>query len=454
MVSIIALQPSPLVDPLPELTTADRVSVVINPDSFTGWVEVFTQESTADDYLLAPGDYRAWGKCKLAQANPVDRRRVIRFIDPERKPWDPDAGEAVVAGFEFLRGAAHWVVQGLTLRGPDSTACYVRPGAEHVVFDSMLIEDFGAYGVRLLGNYSTVQNCVIRRMAPGVDGCAVEIRVRDTPNVGNRVLDNEIYDCNDGVGVIWNSRKDADHYVECRDLVVEGNDLYLTSNRHVIRPAGTFAGAENAIDIKAGPRSVSEPMRFTGNRMWGFRRTVPGSDGPASDGAAVTIHRGAQRILFEGNVIFDCPIAFHEVVRDREDPNQEDREVVLRSNIISLMCPYNEQDPGAVLRTRTSFTLEDNLLSHSHTLSALAKIDSGDVYNGNVLYDIPLGQASADWTDDANHIAEASQMRDVLIMCRRWTHPELMNLHSAVPKPEQVSGGIDSPAWRTTPSAQ
>lgn len=164
---------------------------------------------------------------------------MIRFVDPERKPWDRAASEAVVAGFEFLQGAVHWVVQGLTLRGRDSTACYVRPGAQQIVFDSMMIEDFGAYGVRLLGNYSIVQNCVIRRMAPNVDGCAVEIRVRDTSNVGNRVLDNEIYDCNDCIDIIWNSRDGADNYVECRDLVVEGNDLYLTPDRHVLTAGGT-----------------------------------------------------------------------------------------------------------------------------------------------------------------------------------------------------------------------
>jgi hypothetical protein len=435
MVDVIALQPSPMLDTLPELDMDGRSSIVVDSDGFTGWDDMFAREPAVDDYLLTPGDYRSWKACKVNGTNLAARRRVIRFIDSGRKPWDPAAGQAVVAGFEFLQGAAHWVVRGLTLCGPETSACYVRPGAEHITFDSMLIEDFGAYGVRLLGNHSTVQNCVIRRMAPDADGTAVQIRVRDTPNVGNRVLDNEIYDCNDAVSVTWNSRKGADHYVECRDLLVEGNDFYLTADRHVIHSGGAYALAENAVDIKAGPRSVTEPMKFINNRMWGFRRSVPATDGRSSDGAAVTIHRGAQRIHFEGNVIFDCPIGFHEVVRDRADPNQGDREVVLRSNIISLMCRYNTEDPGAVLRTRTSFRLEGNRMSHSHALSALPKIGPGDVYAANVLYDTPLGQAGTDWTVDTNRTADSSGMSDVLIMCRRWTGPDLMNLHSAVPTP-------------------
>jgi hypothetical protein len=435
MVDIIALQPSPLIDALPELGADGRSSPVVDPalDEFSGWRDVFDPARMYDDYLLTQGDYRAWGPCKLKESNPVDRRRVIRYVDFERKPWERMSEEAVVAGFEFLEGAAHWVVQGLTLLGRDSSACYVRPGAEHVIFDSMLIGDFGAYGVRLLGNYSTVQNCVLRRMAPELDGTAVQIRVRDTPNVGNRVLDNEVYDCNDAVSVTQNSRDGADHYVECRDLVVEGNDLYLTADRHVALPNGCYALAENAVDIKAGPRSLVEQLKFINNRMWGFRRSVPAPDGRASDGAAVTIHRGAQRILFEGNVIFDCPIAFHEVVRDREDPNQGDREVTLRSNVISLMCPYNSEDLGTVLRTRTSFRLESNRFSHSHMLSAFPKVGPGDVYVDDVRYDVPLGKARSDWTDSTNRSADTSEMGDLLIVCRRWTHPDLANLHNAIP---------------------
>lgn len=91
--------------------------------------------------------------------------------------------------------------------------------------------------------------------------------MHDDPSVGNRVLDNEIYDCNDNIQITHNSGGN-NHYVECRDAVIEGNDLYLTGDRHVLRADGSYALAENAIDIKAGPRSVDEPMRVVRNRIW------------------------------------------------------------------------------------------------------------------------------------------------------------------------------------------
>jgi hypothetical protein len=77
--------------------------------------------------------------------------------------------EAITEGFLFAKGAAHWFVHGLTLRGPKS-ACYVRKGAEHITFDSVLIEHIRTYGVRLAGTHSTVQNSVIRGMILERDG--------------------------------------------------------------------------------------------------------------------------------------------------------------------------------------------------------------------------------------------------------------------------------------------
>jgi hypothetical protein len=432
MIQIMELQSSPRLDPLPELDADDRSSVLLHPTDFPDWPAALAAAPDVDDYILAPGDYRGWGPCKIKGAAPAGRRRLIRFERPQRRPWDRMPDEAVVRGFEFQDGAAHWIVHGVTLRGPDTSACIVRPGAEHITFDSLLIEDFGAYGARLFGNHCIVQNCVIRRMAPEADGAAVQIKVRGGPNVGARVLDNEIYDCNDGVGVTWDTKKGADRFMECRDLIVEGNDIYLTESRHVEVPGGCYAEAENAIDIKAGPRSSPEPLKFLRNRIWGFRRTAPVPDGRASDGAAVTIHRGAQRILFEDNVIFDCPIAFHEVVRDHDDPNQGPREVTVRSTIISLMCPFNPEDPGAVLRTRLSFRLEGNVFSHSHLLSTLSRVGAADVYTGNVLHDTHFGKAEAEWNAGVNIVAPSEQMNDVLVERRRWTRRDRINLHRAV----------------------
>jgi hypothetical protein len=351
----------------------------------------------------------------------------------------------VTQGFQFTSGAAHWAVYGLTIRGPDLAMCIVRPGAEHITFDSLLIEDVDKVNaVRLAGNHCTVQNCVIRRAwAPTHDAVAVSIRVDGVPNVGNRVLDNEIYDCVDGVGVTWDQHG-TDPYLECRDLVVEGNDIYLTEVRHVHRPEPVFppnpgyprvhATAENGIDIKAGPRTSTEPLRFVRNRIWGFRTPEPGS-AQESDGAAITIHRGAQRLLFADNVIFDCPIAFHEVVRDQADPNTGDREVTVRSNIVSFMHPYNPGDLGAILRTRLPFRIEGNRFSHSRTLSALPKVPhTHDMFVDNVLHDdTPLGEASDDWHDGANNLVPpADDMSDVLIERCRWTNPGTVRLQSAV----------------------
>jgi hypothetical protein len=442
MTQTVVLVPSSHLDPLPELGARGRPSIVLRPCDFQNWGEVFDARPEAEEYILLPGDYHTWGKCVINTAGTTDRRRLIRFIDAERKPWERIGEEAVTQGVEFAPGTSHWIVHGLTLRGPRTSACTVRQGAEHITFDSMLIEDFRRYGVRLAGNHSTVQNSVIRRMSPDQDTVAIQIRVRGVPNIGNHVLDNEIYDCNDGIGVTWDAYG-ADKFTECRDLIVEGNDLYLTEDRQVTLPEPSFpttsehprvyAAAENGIDIKAGPRTSAEPLRFVRNRIWGFRRSAP-SSAHHSDGAAVTIHAGAQRILFEHNIIFDCPIAFHEVERDGHDPNQGAREVTVRANIVTFMHPYNAEDLGAILRTKLSFLLEENRFSHSQTLSALPKEGPGDTFNNNVLNgDTPLDMAAADWSAGMNNMAKpTSEMDDVLVERCRWTKPRTVRLRGAV----------------------
>jgi hypothetical protein len=448
MVQTVKLVPSSSLDQLPELDADNRPFTLLRPCDFTGWKGVFDQVPNHHDLILERGDYRAWGKCVVNHANPSDRRRVIRFTDTA-KPWDRINNEAVTDGFQFTSGAAYWAVHGLTIRGPDLATCYARRGAKHITFDSLLIEDVDTHGIQLAGNHCTVQNCVIRRASPN-DAAAVLIRVDGDPPVGNRVLDNEICDCIDGVGVTWWDEPGGDPYMECRDLLVEGNDIYLTEGRYVHRPEPALppnpnpprvhATAENAIDIKAGPRTSTDPLKFVRNRIWGFRAPEPNS-AQKSDGAAVTIHRGAQRILFDHNVIFDCPIAFHEVERDSGqaglpiDPEQGEREVALQSNIVSFMHPYNPADLGAVLRTKLPFHLDENWFSHSGTLSALPK-KSGthDIFGNNVLHcDTPLGTADVDWNAGTNNrVLQADDMSDILIERCRWTDRVLVRLRNAV----------------------
>jgi hypothetical protein len=165
----VPLRRSTLLDAVPELTAPDRDPVYLNPGSFESWSKAFEQWPDADDYVLAPGDYRRWGQCQLSAAGTQIRRRSIRFIDSPQKAWDRIPHEAIVGGFDFQPGAAFWLVHGLTLRGPGPATAIVRNDAHHVIFDSMLIEDFLSNGVRFFGNNCIVQNSVIRRLSPDQD---------------------------------------------------------------------------------------------------------------------------------------------------------------------------------------------------------------------------------------------------------------------------------------------
>jgi hypothetical protein len=277
MTETITLVTSPDIDPLPELSAAGRSAALLDPCRYDDWDDAFDTWPDVDDYLLKPGDYRPWGPCITDGRNSAGRRRLIRFVDPAVRPWERTSSEAVTAGFDFRAGAAHWVVHGVTVRGPLQSETIVRREAEHITFDSLLLENIGTYGVRLAGNHCTVQNCVIRWTAPNSDGVAVQIKVQRAPNVGNRVLDNEIYDCNDGVGVTWDQNGE-DPFMECVGLLVEGNDIYLTEIRRT--DDGAYGLAENGIDVRQAParRRTRSDSSATASGASADRRRAPEAD--------------------------------------------------------------------------------------------------------------------------------------------------------------------------------
>lgn len=423
------LEPSPHLDSLPELMNpvgGDR----LNPDMFQTWDQVFAAYPDRTDYVLGPGDYRSWGRCKITLSGTHDRRRVIRFEATDRRPWTRSGYEAIIAGIEFSSGATNWIVNGLTFRGRAQNI--MRPGSSDVVFDSILVEDFETYGVRLLGNRGCVQNSVMRRMRAGSDGVAVQLRVRGEPNIGNRVLDCEFADCNDSVGITQDTKEGANAFTECRDVIIDGNDMYVTPLRYVYLPDGEYASTENAADFKTGPDDPTRPNLFLHNRIWGYRRTEGVNRPPSSNGAAIVIHRAARNMHFESNFIFDCPIAFHETRRDPADPGHGPRGIVLKDNVVSAMNRYNPHDLAAVLRTRLAFKLHGNRFSRSGQLSALPKVGAGDEFIDNIVFDTPLVEAVNDFNTPPNIVATPAMMEDLLLQRRRWTGPDFALLPESV----------------------
>lgn len=424
------LAPSPHLDPVLEVAGPQQ-AVQVTPNSYRSWTEMFDDNTDKSDILLTSGNYGSWGPCNLPAGGSLDRRRVLRFEDYEVRPWNRVGREALTGPVIAAPGSCDWIVHGLTLRGPAAGPAVTQTGSERISFDAMLIEDFSNYGVRLRGDHGTIQNSLIRRAGKGLDGLGVQLRVHEQPNIGNRVIDCEIYDCADSIQITWDNR-DGYRHLPCSGAIIDGNDMYITLDRYQ-KLDGTYADAENGIDVKAGPDEPGTPIVFSNNRIWGFRRTAPNVDGPSSLGAAVTIHRRARNLLFERNVVFDVPLAFQEVRHDVDDRPDRRRGVELRDNTIVGIGRYQPADLSAILRTKQGFVLVGNHFASAGTLSAEPKltvdgVELVDEFRDNTIYDVPLGEAEGDWS--ANHEPDGV-LDDLFLERRRWSGPDFVHLSNA-----------------------
>lgn len=125
------------------------------------------------------------------------------------------------------------------------------------------------------GDHNIIRNCEIYKFdnGPGNDAHGIVL----TNGVGNKFLNNKIYDCSgDCIQIIHGNS---------RSTVIQGNELFTTLNE----------GSENAIDIK-----TAYGIRIVENVMYGFR------DSPGSKGDAVVFHHDSDSILFMWNEIYDC----------------------------------------------------------------------------------------------------------------------------------------------------
>jgi len=176
---------------------------------------------------------------------------------------------------------------------------------------------------------NTVQNSVIRKSrvkenngseAHCFAAMASTISNYNKPNFLNvwnlHLVNNEIYDCTDGIQINRIEKDKASAPGDYSGLVIDNNDFYVTPNLYTdgfgnFTPTGDYSCTENAIDIKVGVKSENpsndEIIRITNNRMWGYKKTdelaCPASGSKAS---VITTHfTDSDYVLVKNNIIFD-----------------------------------------------------------------------------------------------------------------------------------------------------
>jgi len=300
----------------------------INSPEYNGWGDCEFNNPAYQYFLIVPGDYRAWGDLKIRISGVANQPRIISYYNPdstypyrEHLPVNgtQDTSKHVIVERLDMFEADYWIINGLTFSGQAERGENGKIGglynrivgnANHNIINRCLFENV-VIGSNLRishSNYNTIQNSIVRNLL-GSDFVGIWIGGQRSVAIGNRVVNNEIYDCNDGVQLVY--RYDWGDYGDLSGTVIENNDIYLTQKAYSDHEG--YACAENAIDIKIGGKTNTpdDVVKILKNRIWGYRVSDTSCGPSGSHGAGITIHNEARNILIKDNVFFDLCVLQH-----------------------------------------------------------------------------------------------------------------------------------------------
>ena len=290
---------------------------------------------------LVPGDYTRLGPLKIDWGTP---EKPV-FLTCEESYVHPcnTAYRAILESFDF-QNSSNVILHGLTFRGnsvekTDRNGVTVRGGAvsriancDNIVIDSCLLEQWcgiGALRVIDSTNVSFQRNVVRKRLHFAGDSSGVGFYASTGFSAsGNQCILNEFADVTAGVAV------PAENGLGTHPgLLIGWNTVHFTDYSYSNAKPG-FGCMERGYDLKAGG-TEENPLLLINNFVAGVRPTDQNCGGTGSAGTGITLHRNAQNVVVDGNVVVDCPtgIEIHDARRDK--PDEHVGNIVIENNLIA-----------------------------------------------------------------------------------------------------------------------
>lgn len=296
------------------------------PNGCKSWTDCGINNKKYRHFLIMPGDYRKWGILKIRTSGNAEQPKIISYYNPKldkpyaeklpiNTPLSPQH-HVILEAFDIVE-ADHWILNGLTFSGNSEKNKRGKVGgrysrfavyANHNIINRCLFEGVVNHpsNIRIsFSDYNCIQNSIVRNLI-GDDQVGILLKGEKSRAIGNRIINNEIYDCNDGIQLTYSTSFAPNGYLS--GTIIENNDIYLTPKAYSKQKNG-FACAENAIDIKMGGESAKpeDIVLILKNRIWGFRPTDTNCGGSGSLGRGIGLHLQANNIILKDNICFDLP---------------------------------------------------------------------------------------------------------------------------------------------------
>jgi len=416
---------SKYLNPLHQLSVPRNYKVV-SPDSYRNWAECLA----SNKYLkLLPGDYTSWGQIKTIVSGTETDPVIIRHADTSEVSAYKLRGttkEAVIEAMK-LEGVSNIIITGITFRGKGDSKNGVIGGmkssilnCKNIYIDFCNIENVTVSAIRMINvTGCVIQNCVFQQFERALngDGGAIAVQAsRDRTSSGNRFVNNEIINFNDGMGFPREGNptgSDSDLVGECLDNIFENNDIYITDLLY--NPDGS-ACAENSMDFKSGTKSNAHNQvilnRFAGNRPSG---TECGSSG--SNGCFISLHRAASGLTFKSNIFYNGAVGFNILQPDNKFPGESMENLNISNNLFFDMNAG--QSAGFIMANTAGISLctvkggQDGVFISNPKADATGVIKNLFVGVKNVQPELTA----------KNRYVTGIGYRDYTFYARRWTGP-------------------------------
>lgn len=359
---------------IPSCDTSNSEVKVIDENS--DWEDINDEDFRI--FCVKPGDYSEKGDrwFKVTQSGSESKRRYILYDGPsDEHPVDQSESEKAILPTLMFKWSSYWTVQGVTIYSDrDYDPVYVRKGAEHNIFDRILVsggpdkEISRSTLIDIVGDDTTVQNSVARNAKEGHGdrNCASSSTRKDYRGIVRniRLVSNQFYDCTDGIQLVRSQRTTEPRYP---GAIIAHNDFYI-SDHPKWRTDQDEVCAENAVDIKGGGTKWSNRVKVIGNRMWGYTHYGCGSDGREQSKSALS------------------PFVVHN--EEEEDDEERTPNVEMRNNVIFESAGGLTADDvkNVEFKNNLLHTFQEDQDEHSYVLK-LVRQSRNFTISGNTISD-------------------------------------------------------------------
>jgi hypothetical protein len=204
-------------------------------------------------------------------------------------------------------------IRGLRYTNPTATAVIKLTFCDSIVIDDLQITGMSGYSIRSVASSNcTIQNSLFADASKDVsadigavliEGFGPKTDPYSFPGANNVICDCEFRNLTDAIGWTYNPDR-----IDIPSSVFDNNEVYVTEDYYTSNPydpATNLACAEDGADIKCGSFSHRTPCIVTNNFFHGFRPTDQTCGGTGSSGQGIVIHRNAQNIVVQNNVIYN-----------------------------------------------------------------------------------------------------------------------------------------------------